>query len=95
MLWFNFILSSKFNLPLFQTHYQHYYIHYHTQKQKEKKNGSEPRLKLNHNIYSCHTYNVITTNLLKPAWLFSFFYFFFVNKSCFMHISSCIYSDVY
>ena len=53
MLWFGFILGSKFNSPLFQPDYHIYYgltIHYHTQKQSKIK--FEPRIKLNHNIYT-------------------------------------------
>ena len=38
----------KFSFLLFQTHYHVIIIHYHTQKQKERK--FEPRIKLNHNI---------------------------------------------
>ena len=40
----------KFSFLLFQTHYHVIIIHYHTQKQKKRK--FEPRVKLNHNIYT-------------------------------------------
>ena len=40
----------KFSFLLFQTHYHVIIIHYHTQKQKKRK--FEPRIKLNHNIYT-------------------------------------------
>ena len=42
MLWFNFILGSNFIFLII--------IHYHTQKQKKIK--FEPRIKLNHSIYT-------------------------------------------
>ena len=40
----------KFSFLLFQTHYHVIIIHYHTQKQKKRE--FEPRIKLNHNIYT-------------------------------------------
>ena len=40
----------KFFFLLFQPHYHVIIIHYHTQKQKKRK--FEPRIKLNHNIYT-------------------------------------------
>ena len=40
----------KFSFLLFQTHYHVIIIHYHTQKQKKRK--FEPRIILNHNIYT-------------------------------------------
>ena len=40
----------KFSFLLFQTHYHVIIIHYHTQKQKKRK--FEPKIKLNHNIYT-------------------------------------------
>ena len=46
----------KFSFLLFQTHYHVIIIHYHTQKQKKRK--FEPRIKLNHNIYSCTSNHV-------------------------------------
>ena len=45
LLWFNFILGSNFIFFCFKL----IVIHYNTQKQKKTK--SEPRMKLNHNIY--------------------------------------------
>ena len=44
MLWFNFILQIL--LPLFQTHYHQITI------TKTKEIKFEPRIKLNHNIYT-------------------------------------------
>ena len=46
MLWFNFILGSIFNFFCLKL----IIIHYHTQKQKERR--IKPRIKLNHNIYN-------------------------------------------
>ena len=46
MLWFDFILGSNFIFLCFKL----IIIHYHTPKQRKMK--FEPRIKLNHNIYS-------------------------------------------
>ena len=46
MLWFNFIIGSNFISHCFKL----IIIHYHTPKQREIK--FEPRMKLNHNIYT-------------------------------------------
>ena len=40
----------KFSFLLFQTHYHIIIIHYHTQKQKKRK--FEPRIKLNHDMFT-------------------------------------------
>ena len=50
----------KFSFLLFQTHYHVIIIHYHTQKQKKRK--FEPRIKLNHNIYTTQ-FDSFTFNL--------------------------------
>ena len=72
--WFKFCFLS------FQTHYHVIIMHYHNQKQKKRK--FEPRIKLNHNIYTVwlKIYRLPNFNILFQLTLTRFFKseFFFV-----------------
>ena len=55
----------KIYFLLFPTHYHVIITHYHTQKQKKK--NFEPRIKLNHNIYTMRTYIPCGAKFLREA----------------------------
>ena len=62
MLWFNFILGSNVIFLCLKL----IIIHYNTQKQKKIK--FEPRIKMNHNIYTNkeHKFKVLKKSTVEP-----------------------------
>ena len=69
MLWFNFILGPNFIFLCFKL----IIIHYHTKKQRKIK--FEPKIKLNHNIYTleARTFGACSCGFATPKT--SLFYF--------------------